>query len=127
MLVSIEYEDEFKTVSGIIVPIAYAIVFIAGLIGISLELIIALKYRKMKTLSNQLIVALALADLSFLVFCVPFSKIANTVNSYPYGNVWCKISSFMIWFSLSTTVYVLCLMSLDRFVAIVFSNQGDAL
>lgn len=108
-------------------PIAYAIVFIAGLIGISLELIIALKYRKMKTLSNQLIVALALADLSFLVFCVPFSKIANTVNSYPYGNVWCKISSFMIWFSLSTTVYVLCLMSLDRFVAIVFSNQGDAL
>jgi hypothetical protein len=57
---------------------------------------------------------LALADLLFIVFCVPFTATDYSLPSWPFGGVWCKIVQYLVIVTAYASVYTLVFMSIDR-------------
>jgi hypothetical protein len=75
--------------------------------------------QQMRSTTNLLIINLAVADLLFIVFCVPFTATDYVLPFWPFGDVWCKIVQYLIVVTAYASVYTLVLMSLDRFMAVV--------
>ena len=61
------------TLVPIIVPVLFTLVIIIGFIGNLLVVLVVMMNKKMRNTTNILIFNLALADLLFIVFCVPFT------------------------------------------------------
>jgi hypothetical protein len=75
--------------------------------------------QQMRSTTNILIFNLAVADLLFIVFCVPFTATDYVLPFWPFGDIWCKIVQYLIVVTAYASVYTLVLMSLDRFLAVV--------
>jgi hypothetical protein len=75
--------------------------------------------QQMRSTTNLLIINLAVADLLFIVFCVPFTATDYVLPFWPFGDIWCKIVQYLIVVTAYASVYTLVLMSLDRFMAVV--------
>lgn len=44
----------------------------------------------MRSTTNLLIINLAIADLLFVFFCVPFTATDYILPAWPFGDYWCK-------------------------------------
>lgn len=111
--------DRMTLIVSIIVPILFGIIIIIGLIGNALVVVVVAANAQMRSTTNLLIINLAVADLLFIVFCVPFTATDYVLTYWPFGDVWCKIVQYLIVVTAYASVYTLVLMSLDRFLAVV--------
>lgn len=103
----------------IIVPVIFCIVVVSGCIGNLLVLVVVVRNREQFTsTTNLFIVNLAVADLFFLVFCVPFHAVIYTAVGWPFGDAVCKLVHFVQFASMTASVYTLVAMSIDRFLAV---------
>ncbi|KAI8033911.1 hypothetical protein M5D96_013313 [Drosophila gunungcola] len=50
----------------------------------------------MRSTTNLLIINLAVSDILFVIFCVPFTATDYVLPEWPFGNVWCKFVQYMI-------------------------------
>jgi len=62
---------------------------------------------------------LALADLLVIVTTVPLTSVIYVLNSWPWGELLCKVSEFFKDLSIGVSVFTLTALSGDRFFAIV--------
>ncbi|RWS28189.1 allatostatin-A receptor-like protein [Leptotrombidium deliense] len=104
---------------SIIVPIFFGIIVVVGLIGNALVVIVVLCNPQMRSTTNLLIINLAIADLLFIVVCVPFTAWDYALSYWPFGLVCCRIVQYFIHVCAYASIYTLVLMSLDRFLAVV--------
>ncbi|KAF4531937.1 hypothetical protein B566_EDAN006629 [Ephemera danica] len=111
--------ERMTLVVSIIVPILFGIIIIIGLIGNAFVVVVVAANAQMRSTTNLLIINLAIADLLFIVFCVPFTATDYVLTYWPFGDVWCKIVQYLIVVTALASVYTLVLMSLDRFLAVV--------
>lgn len=49
----------------------------------------------MRSTTNILIINLAVADLLFVIFCIPATAIDYILPDWPFGDMWCKVVSKM--------------------------------
>lgn len=98
------------------VPILFGIIVVVGLLGNLLVVIVVTANQQMRSTTNLLIINLALADLLFIVLCVPFTAVDYMLPYWPFGDLWCKMVQYLIVVTVYASVYTLVLMSLDRFV-----------
>ena len=103
-----------------VVPVLFGIVDIIGFSGNLLVIIVIVGYATMRNSTNILIVSLALADLSFIIFCVPFTAMVYVTGTWPLPQSLCQLYIFTTYFSVYCSVYTLVLMCFDRFLAVVF-------
>jgi allatostatin receptor len=119
------YEDEdeannsFERAMQIAVPIIYSLVAIVGFVGNLLVIVVVVSNRQMRNTTNILIVSLAIADLSFIIFCVPFTTVSVAIPVWPFGEIWCKIVQYVTFVTAYVSIYTLALMSFDRYLAVV--------
>lgn len=64
---------------------------------------------------NLLVVSLAVGDFLFVLFCVPFSAVAYSLEYYPFSTFYCRIENFIINLSLGVSVFSLLALSADRY------------
>ncbi|XP_064626453.1 allatostatin-A receptor-like [Lineus longissimus] len=114
-----EGNNSFERAMQIAVPIIYSLVAIVGFVGNLLVIIVVVSNRQMRNTTNILIVSLAIADLSFIIFCVPFTTVSVTVPVWPFGEIWCKIVQYVTFVTAYVSIYTLALMSFDRYLAVV--------
>lgn len=116
-----DYTDglEMERIISIVVPILFGMVVIIGLIGNALVVVVVACNRQMRNTTNILIINLAMADLLFITFCVPFTATDYALAEWPFGNIWCKVVQYFLHVCAYASVYTLVLMSLDRFLAVV--------
>ncbi|ODM89180.1 Allatostatin-A receptor [Orchesella cincta] len=117
-----EYSDNGKLeqIIGLIVPILFGIIFVVGLVGNALVVLVVASNQQMRNTTNILIVNLATADLPFIIFCVPFTAADYVMSYWPFGEIWCKTVQYLIIVSVYMSVYTLVIMSFSRFLAIVY-------
>lgn len=108
-----------EQIVSIVVPILFGIIIILGLFGNALVVIVVSANQQMRSTTNLLIINLAVADLCFIVFCVPFTATDYILPFWPFGDTWCKMVQYLIVVTAYASVYTLVLMSLDRFLAVV--------
>lgn len=102
-----------------VVPIFFGFIGITGLLGNALVVLVVLSNPGMRSTTNLLIINLAIADLLFVVFCVPFTGSDYVLEEWPYGDIWCRVVQYLIVVTAHASIYTLVLMSLDRFLAVV--------
>ncbi|KAM9183906.1 type-1 angiotensin II receptor [Mergus octosetaceus] len=103
----------------IMVPTVYSIIFITGVLGNSLVVIVIYCYMKLKTVASIFLLNLALADLCFLITLPLWAAYTAMEYQWPFGNCLCKLASAGISFNLYASVFLLTCLSIDRYLAIV--------
>ncbi|XP_017055104.1 allatostatin-A receptor [Drosophila ficusphila] len=119
---SMEYDAEsvaLERIVSTIVPVFFGIIGFAGLLGNGLVILVVVANQQMRSTTNLLIINLAVSDILFVIFCVPFTATDYVLPEWPFGNVWCKFVQYMIVVTCHCSVYTLVLMSFDRFLAVV--------
>jgi len=104
---------------SIIVPILFGIIIVIGFIGNALVVVVVSANKQMRSTTNLLIINLAIANLLFIIFCVPFTASDFVLTYWPFGDVWCRIVQYLIVVTMFVSIYTLVFMSVDRFLAVV--------
>ncbi|XP_015117383.1 allatostatin-A receptor isoform X1 [Diachasma alloeum] len=114
------YDHELvDRVVKVVVPLFFGPIGILGLVGNSLVVIVIALNPGMRSTTNLLIINLAIADLLFVIFCIPFTAADFVLPYWPFGDLWCRIVQYLIIVTACASVYTLVLMSLDRYLAVV--------
>ncbi|XP_013920630.1 PREDICTED: C-C chemokine receptor type 5-like [Thamnophis sirtalis] len=102
-----------------ILPILYSLVFIFGLLGNMLVVLILIKYKKFKSMTDIYLLNLAISDLLF-IFSMPF-RIHYVVDEWVFGDAICKIISGIYFLSFYSGSFFIILLTIDRYLAIVYA------
>uniref|UniRef100_A0A1L8DK19 Putative g protein-coupled receptor n=2 Tax=Nyssomyia neivai TaxID=330878 RepID=A0A1L8DK19_9DIPT len=111
--------DETEMIVSRVVPVFFGVIGITGFLGNMLVVLVVVSNPGMRSTTNILIINLAVADLLFVIFCVPFTATDYMLSMWPFGDSWCKVVQYLIVVTAHASIYTLVLMSLDRFLAVV--------
>ncbi|XP_074655558.1 galanin receptor type 1-like [Tubulanus polymorphus] len=115
-----EYSERAVLPEAIIVPLINGLIFIVGLTGNTLVVYVVIRNGAMKTVTNLYLVNLAIADLMFLVFCVPFTTWMYIYPNWMFGEEMCKFVNYLMVVTMAVSVMTLTVMGVDRYHAVVF-------
>lgn len=113
-------KEQLLSMSHIYLPVLYFIMFFAGFTGnLFVIIVIGNRHKKNARLVDTFVLNLALADLVF-VFTLPLWAVsAWQCDKWPFGELLCKISSYVIAVNRFSNIFFLTCMSVDRYLAIV--------
>jgi hypothetical protein len=124
-LKSPEPDVYYTILDRFIVPFLFGFVTLTGVIGNSLVIYVICRKRKMRTLTNLLLLNLAFADLAFVLVCPPFTAYVTVAQHWPFGglfgNVVCKLMHYLLNVTAYVTIYTLVLIAALRYFTIVHS------
>ncbi|XP_004581434.1 C-C chemokine receptor type 8 [Ochotona princeps] len=103
--------------SKLLLVIFYCVMFVLGLLGNSLVILVLVAYKKLKSITDIYLLNLALSDLLF-VFSFPFLT-HYQLDQWVFGAVMCKVVSGFYFIGFFSSMFFITLMSVDRYVAIV--------
>lgn len=110
-----------------VAPTVYGVIILLGTLGNSLVIYVILSRNAMRTATNILLLNLAIADISFLLICVPFTAHKYVSFQWVFGEVMCKIVQYFLYVTAYVTVYSLVAISFLRYLTIVCSNATNHL
>ncbi|XP_036004082.1 somatostatin receptor type 5-like [Fundulus heteroclitus] len=102
-----------------VTAVTYTIVFVVGFLGNALVIYVVARYSKMKTVTNMYILNLAVAD-ELYILGIPFIGTNSVFSYWPYGDFLCKVVMTADGMSQFASTFCLTLMSIDRFLAVVY-------
>ncbi|CAF1215592.1 unnamed protein product [Adineta steineri] len=108
----------------LIIPL-YSLVFVIGTIGNILVILTVVTVKQMRNTTNALILHLAIANLSFVLMCIPHTIYVYVVHSYYFPRLLCKLANTLMYLSAYVSIYILVLMSVDRFLGVVFAVKSS--
>ncbi|KAM5132552.1 C-X-C chemokine receptor type 3 [Mantella aurantiaca] len=115
-------QEEIKFFDGHFVPAFYTIMFILGLLGNGLVMVVMLFQHTHKLHSTDMfILHLAVADI-LLVVTLPFWAVQAT-SGWIFGDVSCKIVASVFKVNFYAGSFLLACISVDRYLSIVFAVQ----
>ena len=94
--------------------LVYGLAFSLGVAGNSLVVFALLGDRKARNVTSSFLVSLAVADLVFLLVCVPYETSAKFMSNWAGGNVLCKFAGFVEMLSAAASVLNLTAVSVER-------------
>ncbi|KAM3844531.1 galanin receptor type 2 [Vipera latastei] len=103
---------------SVIIPLVYSLIFLIGTVGNSLVLAVLLRNGQVTSTTNLFILNLGVADLCFIVFCVPFQATIYSLDDWIFGPFMCKAVHFFIYLTMYASSFTLTTVSLDRYLAI---------
>ena len=104
---NISVKDSLTTIANweysLAVPPIFLVFMITGTLGNGLVVLVFIKNKVFRTITNMFLLNLAVTDLTYLIFCVPFAATQYFKGYWMFGNILCKyfISRFFIFNSLS--------------------------
>nr|CAB77263.1 G-protein coupled receptor [Lymnaea stagnalis] len=122
-----ESNMDFERYVRIIVPTIFGVICTLGLFGNSLVIPVVVSDKHMRNTTNILILSLAVADLLFILFCVPFTATGYALPVWPFGDIGCKMTQYAMYVCAYASVYTLVIMSLDRYLAVVHAIRSMTL
>ncbi|XP_071346070.1 galanin receptor type 1b [Trachinotus anak] len=131
-------EDGGSGPEAVIVPVVFGLIFVVGVVGNSLVMVVIGKVRynsgaggggggggrRSGSPTNIFILNLSVADLSFLLFCVPFQATIYSLPEWVFGAFLCKFGHYFSTVSMLVSIFTLVAMSVDRYIAVVHSKKS---
>nr|XP_033815859.1 galanin receptor type 2 [Geotrypetes seraphini] len=111
----------------VLIPLVYSAIFLVGMVGNSLVLAVLLRNGKVNNTTNLFILNLGVADLCFILFCVPFQATIYVLDSWVFGPFVCKAVHFVIYLTMYASSFTLATVSLDRYLAIRYPLRSREL
>ncbi|XP_056156553.1 cholecystokinin receptor type A [Lampris incognitus] len=96
----------------------YSLIFLLSLLGNSLIIVVLVRNRRMRTVTNLFLLSLAVSDLMVSLVCIPFTLIPNLMRDFIFGTCMCKLVMYFMGVSVSVSTFSLVAISLERYSAI---------
>ncbi|XP_054847812.1 C-C chemokine receptor type 5-like [Eublepharis macularius] len=120
-----DYEDEHapcannsaEQFGSQFLPPFYSLVFIFGLLGNALVVMVLVRYKKIKSMTDVYLINLAISDLLF-IFSLPFWAY-NAADQWVFGTGMCKFLSGIYLAGFYSGSFFIILLTIDRYLAIV--------
>ncbi|XP_068594022.1 C-X-C chemokine receptor type 4b [Cebidichthys violaceus] len=113
-----------KNFNKIFLPTVYGIIFILGIIGNGLVVVVMGYQKKVKTMTDKYRLHLSVADLLF-VLTLPFWAV-DAVKTWYFGEFLCVSVHMIYTVNLYSSVLILAFISLDRYLAVVRATNSQA-
>ncbi|XP_075434917.1 cholecystokinin receptor type A [Ascaphus truei] len=107
-------KDLHKTVRILL----YSLNFLLSVLGNTLVIVVLIRNKRMRTVTNIFLLSLAVSDLMLCLFCMPFTLIPNLLKDFIFGSVVCKAATYFMGISVSVSTFNLVAISLERYSAI---------
>ncbi|XP_072185140.1 C-C chemokine receptor type 5-like isoform X1 [Excalfactoria chinensis] len=108
---------EEKHFAANFLPPLYSLVLIFGFIGNILVVLILVKYKRLKSMTDIYLLNLAISDLLF-VFSLPFWAY-YAAHDWIFGDALCRILSGIYLLGFYSGIFFIILLTIDRYLAIV--------
>lgn len=112
---------------AVLVPALFALIFLVGTVGNALVLAVLLRRGRAVSTTNLFLFNLGVADLSFVVCCVPFQATVYTLDGWVFGPLLCRAVHFLIFLTMHASSFTLAAVSLDRYLAIRYPLRSREL
>ncbi|CAB1346702.1 unnamed protein product [Coregonus sp. 'balchen'] len=122
------YEEPCNRVGGddfqrIFLPTVYGIIFLLGIVGNGLVVIVMGYQKKVKTMTDKYRLHLSVADLLF-VLTLPFWAV-DAASSWYFGGFLCTTVHVIYTINLYSSVLILAFISVDRYLAVVHATNSQ--
>lgn len=116
-------------IENFITLVVFGLIFTLGVLGNSLVITVLARSKpgKRRSTTNIFILNLSIADLAYLLFCIPFQSTVYVLPTWVLGAFICKFIHYFFTVSMLVSIFTLSAMSVDRYVAIVHSRRSSAL
>ncbi|XP_052827320.1 somatostatin receptor type 2 isoform X2 [Octopus bimaculoides] len=111
----------------ILTVVVYSICFIVGLIGNGLVVFAMCADKKNRSVTTSFLVSLALADLLFLLVCVPYEVTKSSIAHWSTGIFLCKFTGFIEMLTAVGSIFNLTAVSIERYIVIVHPMRSRLL
>lgn len=111
-------KTELRALGAQLLPPLYSLVFVIGLVGNILVVLVLMQYKRLKSMTSIYLLNLAISDLLFL-FTLPFWIDYSLKESWAFGNGMCKFLSGLYYVGLYSEIFFIILLTIDRYLAIV--------
>nr|AWT24665.1 CXCR4 [Latimeria menadoensis] len=116
-------KEDNEYFNKIFLPIVYSIIFLMGITGNILVIIVMGYQKRSRTMTDKYRLHLSVADLLF-VLTLPFWSV-SAASSWFFGNFLCKALHFIYTVNLYSSVLILAFISIDRYLAIVHATNSQ--
>jgi hypothetical protein len=111
--------DSPGSVGAVAVPVVFALIFLLGTVGNGLVLAVLLQpgssaWQEPGSTTDLFILNLAVADLCFILCCVPFQAAIYTLDAWLFGALVCKAVHLFIYLTMYASSFTLAAVSVDR-------------
>uniref|UniRef100_A0A8D0HGI4 G-protein coupled receptors family 1 profile domain-containing protein n=1 Tax=Sphenodon punctatus TaxID=8508 RepID=A0A8D0HGI4_SPHPU len=106
-----------KTFASQFLPVLYSLVLVSGLVGNMLVVLVLLKYKQLKSMTDIYLLNLAISDLLFVV-TLPFWAY-YAAYKWVFGNAMCKLLTGIYYTGFYGSIFFIILLTIDRYLAIV--------
>lgn len=120
-------EEDQSGPEAVIVPVIFGLIFFLGVVGNTLVIFVIGKVKpgkRSRSTTNIFILNLSIADLSFLIFCVPFHATIYSLPEWIFGAFLCKFGHYFVMVTMLVSIFTLVAMSVDRYIAVVLSKKS---
>ncbi|XP_066100394.1 C-C chemokine receptor type 1-like [Saccopteryx bilineata] len=111
-------KEDLRSFGAQLLPPLYSLVFVTGLVGNILVVLVLLQHKRLKNMTNIYVLNLAISDLLFL-FMLPFWIHYYQKDNWVFGNVRCKLLSGLYYVGLYSEIFFIILLTIDTYLAIV--------
>ncbi|XP_042548986.1 galanin receptor type 3 [Dipodomys spectabilis] len=120
------------SVGAVAVPVVFALIFLLGTVGNGLVLAVLLQqgssaWQEPGSTTDLFILNLAVADLCFILCCVPFQAAIYTLDAWLFGAFVCKAVHLFIYLTMYASSFTLAAVSVDRYLAVRHPLRSRAL
>lgn len=117
------FVEENSDFIRIFLPTVYSFIFLLGIIGNGLVVLVMGYQKKSRTMTDKYRLHLSVADLLF-VFTLPFWSVDAAIGWY-FKEFLCKAVHVIYTVNLYSSVLILAFISLDRYLAIVHATNSQ--
>ncbi|KAM9798109.1 galanin receptor type 1 [Neosynchiropus ocellatus] len=116
-------------VDNFITLLVFGLIFTLGVLGNSLVITVLARSKpgKPRSTTNIFILNLSIADIFYLLFCIPFQSTIYMMSSWVLGVFICKFIHYFFTVSMLVSIFTLSAMSVDRYIAIVHSRKSSSI
>ncbi|XP_029518353.2 high-affinity lysophosphatidic acid receptor-like [Oncorhynchus nerka] len=90
-----------------------------GFLGNAIVCLIVYQKPAMRSAINLLLATLAFSDIMLSLLCMPFTAVTMVTADWHFGGGFCRASVMLYWLFVLEGVYILLIISVDRFLIIV--------
>ncbi|CAJ0960053.1 unnamed protein product, partial [Mesorhabditis belari] len=107
--------------------VIYSLILFLGLVGNVCTCIVIFANKNMHNPTNYYLISLALSDLLILILGLPMELYMITDFNYPYRfpEIVCKSRAFLVEFTSYASILIICLFSVERWIAICFPLKSQ--
>ncbi|XP_043075348.1 probable G-protein coupled receptor 132b [Puntigrus tetrazona] len=118
----ISYEDD-----RVPLMVLYIVVFIIGLPANLATVYLTLHQVCRKNVLGIYLLSLSLCDLTYLFTLPLWTVYVNQHHEWPWSSLACKVTGFVFFNNMYISIFLLCCVSIDRYVAVVYAIESRGL